>query len=272
MVPRVARVRADDGLAEVAEVLIRSERPRRLLAQVRPRAGRGAERPGDGGTPAEPAARAGLVEAALARVPLLRARRERRVLHRRGVVERPHAPEDRPAGRVVRPPHERHPVPLAIRHVPARANVQQDDDDPDAGVRQCEAVAVALERGRDGRRKRRDAEHPEEREDPVDDVVRVEAGRIEREPGPRPDDRHEEAEVDQEAAGGDVVREARPELGDRDDEHEVEEELEPGRVTLLVALGGRGPEPRRLEKAAESVHRGVLASRVCCTTPRCTSR
>src|SRR6266542_6968802 len=90
-----------------------------------------------------------------------------------------------------------------------------------------------LERRRDRGREGGDPEHAQQRQRPVDEVVRVEARRIEREPRPRPHDRDEQSEESEEARTGRLVRESCTELGDRNDEDEVEEELEPGRVPFL---------------------------------------
>jgi hypothetical protein len=132
--------------------------------------------------------------------------------------------------------------------VQPRARVQRDDQPTHRDVRERERRRVALGRVRDDGRERTDREHPAERQDAVDDVVRVEAVGVEGEPDPRPPDRHEEPAEHEEAVEREVVRQRRAELGDRHDEDEVEEELEPGRVSRVVVLeradSGRDEEPR----------------------------
>jgi len=132
----------------------------------------------------------------------------------------------------------------------AARNVEQDQDQAHGDVREDERVLAAVQRVRHRACQAGDGEHPEQRQQPVDEVVGVEASRVERETRPGPADRQEQDEVPPEAGCGRVGAEGRRDLGDRGDEDEVEEELEPGRATVLVGL--ERAESRRLEEALEA--------------------
>ena len=133
------------------------------------------------------------------------------------------------------------------------ANVEHDQDQAHGDVREDERVLAAVQRVRHRARQAGDGEHPEQRQQPVDEVVGVEASRVERETRPGPADRQEQHEVAPEPGCGRVGAESRRDLGDGGDEDEVEEELEPGRAAVLVGL--ERAESRRLEEALEAGQR-----------------
>ena len=133
------------------------------------------------------------------------------------------------------------------------ANVEQDQDQAHGDVREDERVLAAVQRIRHRARQTGDGEHAEQRQQPVDEVVGVEASRVERETRPGPADRQEQHEVAPEAGCSRIGAEGRRDLGDRRDEDEVEKELEPGRAAVLV--GVERAESRRLEEALEACQR-----------------
>lgn len=133
------------------------------------------------------------------------------------------------------------------------ADVEHEQDQAHRDVRENEGILAAVQHVRHGARQRRDGEHPEQREEPVDQVVRVETGRVEGEAGPGPADGQEQREETSEARRGWVGAEGRNDLGDGGDEDQVEEQLEPGRAAVLV--GFERAEPRRLEKRARLAKR-----------------
>jgi hypothetical protein len=82
-----------------------------------------------------------------------------------------------------------------------------------------------------------DREHPGQHQDPMQQVVGVEAVGVHRVAGPCPPDGDEQAGRAQEVTQGAVLLQRVDDLGDRDDEHQVEEQLEPGGAPLaLVGL------------------------------------
>jgi hypothetical protein len=115
-----------------------------------------------------------------------------------------------------------------------------------------------VKRARHAACQRGDREHPQQREEPVDEVVRVKARGVEGEARPRPADRNEEGEKPPEAGSRGVGAQSERDLGDGADEDEIEEELEPRRVAL--ALGFERPQARRLEQTRERVQGAVEAS------------
>jgi hypothetical protein len=110
-----------------------------------------------------------------------------------------------------------------------------------------------MERVGDGAGQAGDGEHAEQDEQPVHEVVGVEARGVEREAGPRPPDREEEGEIASEASRGGIGAQGERDLCDRTDEDEVEKELEPGRAPILVLLPRA--ESRRLEETREPAQR-----------------
>ena len=134
--------------------------------------------------------------------------------------------------------------PSGLGDVSPGPRVERDQDEPNGHVGEHEGCPPAAERVADVHGESRDGEHAEERPEPVDDVVRVEAVGVEREPHPCPPDRDEESEEVGKATAGRVGRQLLTELRDRNDEDQVEEELEPGGTALGVVLVQR-PKPRR---------------------------
>jgi hypothetical protein len=92
-------------------------------------------------------------------------------------------------------------------------------------------------------------EHGEQRQQPIDEIVGVEAGRIEREPDPGPPDREEEEEEAPEAGRSRIGAQRRGDLGDRGDENEVEKQLQPGRPAVHLKV--ERAKPRRIEKTSK---------------------
>ena len=140
---------------------------------------------------------------------------------------------DPEAGRRAEGDEEDRRQPARLGDVPPRPLVEHEQDHAGAEVREREAGRAAVEDGTDRRREHGDEEHREQREQPVGQVVCVEAVRIEGEAHPQPPDRHEERDEAEEAREGRVRRERVRELADRGDEDEVEEELEPCRPPVV---------------------------------------
>ena len=144
--------------------------------------------------------------------------------------------------------------------VSARARVQGEQHEPDADVRDRKSDRRALEDARHRRRQDRDAEHGEQRQQPVHEVVRVEAVRVEGEARPRPPDGDEDGHELEEACGSRLGGKRVRELPDRRDEDKVEEELEPRRPPVLGVGAHDRPEPGRLEQARQGSHGGRAPS------------
>jgi hypothetical protein len=138
--------------------------------------------------------------------------------------------------------------------VSRRAGVERQQHDTHRDVRDRKACSCAGEDARDRRGEHGDREHREEHQQPVDDVVGVEAIGIEREAHPGPPDGDEQAEELEEVFRRGVRAERVRQLPDGGDEHEVEEQLEPGRAAHLVHPATAGAQARRLEQPRKCGH------------------
>jgi hypothetical protein len=140
------------------------------------------------------------------------------------------------------------------------AEVENEQDRPDADVGDDEAVLAAVKRMGDGAGQAGDREHPEQGQQAVDEVVGVEPCCVERETGPGPEDREEEEEKAAEAGRGRIRAQRRAGLGDRGDEDEVEKQLEPRRAAVYIEL--QRAQPWGIEKASEPAQAYIIVQRV----------
>ena len=141
-----------------------------------------------------------------------------------------------------------------LGHVAACALVQHEQHRTHADVGERKPDRHTSEDAWNGRCEHGNAEHPEQGEQPVGKVVRVEAVGVERVARPRPPDRHEEAEELEEAHRRGLGAQGAGELADRGDEYEVEEELQPRRPAVVLLAAGQRPQARRLEEPRARAH------------------
>src|ERR1043166_3255150 len=107
MMPRKADVLPQDDLPVVAQRMPRGGGAAGLVVQVAPDAAGSAQVPALIRPVAEPCAESRTPPLHLRRVPILRSRRERGVLHLGGVFQFPEVPENGDAARVARTPEDR---------------------------------------------------------------------------------------------------------------------------------------------------------------------
>ena len=142
-----------------------------------------------------------------------------------------------------------------LRDVTARPRIERNQDEPYTDIRDREAGLRSVEDLRNRRGEHGHAEHCQQQQQTVGQIVRVEPVRVEREAHPRPPDGDEDPEELEEAARSRGRAERVRELADRCDEDQVEEELEPGRATVFFGGAAERAQARRLEQPREACQR-----------------
>src|SRR4029453_3012343 len=143
--------------------------------------------------------------------------------------------------------------------------VEDQHNPPDGHEGEGEAGRAAVEGVVDAEGHGDARQHPGQDQDPVQEVVGVEAVGVDGVADPGPPDGHEQAGRAQEVGQAAVVLQGVDELGDRDDEHQVEEELEPAGVPFPLVV--EGPQLRRPQPSLPGGDRHLASAYMITITP-----